>query len=561
MASLEEVTNQIKDTNKEQVATKEAVIALNNNFQKFFDGMTGGDALEDKLDEQRKKNLPGGSAGSRSGSPGSTDAGGGGLFDTFGKFLAGTFVGRSFLKLITPALTVMRFIKGNFFKLFKVGGVFYLIYEFFKDIKDNPLYKETIDSIKKTWTEKIVPLFNSIKASLDTIMKSEEMETAIESMKKAIGLLKSLFTNVKLTVQDWVLNTIVTLTDTISGVLEGIDLILKGEWIQGAKTIIMSLFNGAKKFLDDTLTGVLKLFGVDFGEDGTFLTWLGEKFDIMMAKVFNIWNNFRNGIVDGFNTVVSFFTETIPAKYESMKNTLLGHINNLIDFFVVDLPATITNVLNAIIIKAFAIYDSVVNAVAGVIDYITVDIPNKLVEVKNAIVEKAAGIYDSIVDRVTGVIDAVMSFIPTGEDIKRMLVSAVEALPGGSALLDFLGIKTDYTNIGATPPGFNPNVPKTAGDKSHLGTGNLLPIAQESASPLTARPTQEQTAAEIIRYLESRNSHPRSLDHLRGNGTNIGNVGDVNYVQNNQQGLVIPQEATASDTTSGGFVVIGGGGR
>lgn len=37
----------------------------------------------------------------------------------------------------------------------------------------------------------------------------------------------------------------------------------------------------------------------------------------------------------------------------------------------------------------------------------------------------------------------------------------------------------------------------------------------------------------------------------------VNQVGDVNYVQNNQQGLVIPQEATASDTTSGGFVVIG----
>jgi len=271
-------------------------------------------------------------------------------------------------------------------KLLLRGGPIGLLitgmYVMFKDIADNPTFNAVIDSIKKTWSESIVPTFNSIKESVDALMGNEDVKATFESIK-------NWFSNFKTQIQDWVLGNLKIITDTIAGVLEGVDLLLKGDWKAGISTIGTTLFNGIKNFFDNAMTNLLEMFGVDFGEGGSFLGSVGEIIDSLLINMVAKWNEFKKGIKDTWAILVNFFTgddgyikTTIANIKEAMSNKWNDMVTSIKDRW--------TGMATGIKTK-----------VSDLLTPLTVDLPNKIGEIKDGLVDTWNTIKSKIMEALT----------------------------------------------------------------------------------------------------------------------------------------------------------------
>ena len=322
-------------------------------------------------------------------------------FGMFGSLLTG--IGALVAPLLKPLKAVFKLLgKGGPIGLFIAG-----MYTLFKDIGENENFKSTMESIKTTWNDRILPTFNSIKETVSKLMENEGVQETFEK----IG---NWFSNFKTQIQDWVLVNLDIITNTIAGVLEGIDLLINGEWMEGLKTIGSSLFGGIKDFLDNSLTNFLELFGLDFGEDGTLFNFLGRKITEIKDSMVDKWKGFVSGVTDAWSTMTNFFTgedgyvqttitgikTSISTKWDSFKTTITDGWNSMISFFTDpaqegSIPYHFNNIKTAISDK----WTSMVNV-------ITVDFPNKLIEIKDSIFEKVGNIgSEYIVKPVTDAID------------------------------------------------------------------------------------------------------------------------------------------------------------
>lgn len=215
-----------------------------------------------------------------------------------------------------------------------IGGMYLL----FKNIADNPTFNKTIESIKTSWNDSIVPAFKSIKESIDALMGNEDIKATFTS----IG---DWFTNFKTQIQDWVLGNLEIITDTISGVLEGIDLLLKGDWKAGLLTIGSTLFNGIKNVFDNTITNILEVFGVDFGEGGTFLSSIGG---IIERLVIKLTGKIRE-VQEWISTKWSDFTTSIKDAWVNMTTAVKAKATAIFETLTVDLPNKVGEIKDGVI--------------------------------------------------------------------------------------------------------------------------------------------------------------------------------------------------------------------
>jgi len=259
-----------------------------------------------------------------------------------------------------------------------IGGLFVL----FKDIAENPTFNKTIESIKTTWNEKITPLFSSIKESIDALMGNEDVKATFTSIS-------DWFVNFKTQIQDWVLGNLVIITDTIAGVLEGIDLILKGDWKAGLSTIGGALFNGIKNLFDNAMTNLLEMFGVDFGEGGSFLGSVGEIIDSLLINMITKWREFKQGVKDTWAALVNFFTgedgyvkTTIRNIQESISNAWASLTGWVVDTWI-------------------SMNNTVETKIAEFLHPLTVTLPNKIGEIKDGLIDTWNTIKSKIMEALT----------------------------------------------------------------------------------------------------------------------------------------------------------------
>ena len=254
-------------------------------------------------------------------------------------------LGRGLSMILAPITSGLSFILKPLKLLGKLlikGGPIGLIisgmYLLFKNIADNPTFNTTIESIKTSWNDSIVPAFKSIKESIDALMENVDIKAAFTS----IG---DWFTNFKTQIQDWVLGNLEIITDTISGVLEGIDLLLKGDWKAGLLTIGSTLFNGIKNVFDNTLTNILEVFGVDFGEGGTFLNSIGGIIERLGIK---LTGKIRE-VQEWISTKWSDFTTSIKDKWADFTTEVKGTATAIFETLAVDLPNKVGEIKDSMI--------------------------------------------------------------------------------------------------------------------------------------------------------------------------------------------------------------------
>lgn len=264
--------------------------------------------------------------------------------------------------------------------LIKGGPIGLLItgmYLFFKDIAENPTFNKVIENLKTTWNDSIVPTFTSIKESVDALINNESVKDTFESIS-------DWFSNFKTQIQDWVLGNLDIITTTIADVLKGVDDLLKGDWKAGISKIGSSLFNGIKNFFDNTMTQILELFGIDFGEGGSFLTSAEGIINTLLINMLSKFNDFKQGIKDSFTSMINFFVGengyvmttitsmqlSITNKWNSFKETVVSTWQTMVE----DVKTAFTDAVDTIILKNVA----------------------KIVGLKDGMIEKWGEIKDSL---------------------------------------------------------------------------------------------------------------------------------------------------------------------
>ena len=290
-----------------------------------------------------------------------------------GAALSPLISGLSFL--LTPIKLLAKLVmKGGPLALV-IGGM----YALFNDIAENENFKKSIDSIKTLWNDNIVPAFQSIKDTVSAISNNEGVRLTFQQ----IG---DWFTNFKIQIQDWVLGNLVIITETIAGVLDGVDSLLKGEWMEGLSTIGSTLFNGIKNLFDNTITNILEMFGVDFGEGGTFLGSVGQIIDGLLVGMINIWEGLKTGVKDAWDGLVNFFTGED------------GYIRSTITSIQISMTTKWNNFKDGVMNLWDGMVDGVKEKFSAAVDILTVSLPNKIGEMKDNMIETWDKVKNSITD-------------------------------------------------------------------------------------------------------------------------------------------------------------------
>ena len=335
---------------------------------------------------------------------------------------------KGLLAPITAGLGVLLAPLTGLGKLLMRGGPIGLVitgmYTLFKDIGENPTFNKTIEAIKTTWTDSIKPTFESIKNTLSSLGENESVSTTLNSIKEW-------FTNFKVQIQDWVLGNLEIITTTIAGVLTGVDQLLKGDWKAGLLTIGSTLFNGIKDFFDNTITNILELFGVDFGEGGTFLGSIGAGIDRMLVKMSGMWTAFTDGVKGAWDGLINFFVgedgfvqsritslkTNVTLKWMAFTDAVRTGWGNMVDFFTNpetegSIPYRINAIKTYVGEKWLAFCDSIKNTWASMVTFFTNpeqegSIPNRIMAIKDHAVEKWQTVTDTVKGAWNGVVESI----------------------------------------------------------------------------------------------------------------------------------------------------------
>ena len=378
--TLSNVVDEIKQTNRLLGIQGQA---LNN----FIANQAKSDALaaKDTLEAGRE-----GKGGKRGIGSKILGAGRGGL-KGLGAVTGISFLAKGLTSLLSPITKSIGFLLKPLkflFKILKKGGPIGLVigtmFLLFKNISENTNFMDTLKNIKETWTDKIVPLFASIKEGVSALLDGEGVQATFTTIK-------DWFANFKTQIQDWIVGNLKIITDTIAGVLTGIDLLLKGDWKAGLSTIGTTLFNGIKNVFDNTITNILELFGVDFGEGGTFLGSVGDIIDSLTVNMINKWNDFKQGVKDTWNGLVNFFTGEdgyVKTTIRNIKETM----QNAWDTFVLGVKVSWNNTTT-----------KVKETVSSLLEPLTVTLPNKIGEIKDGLIDTWNNIKSKIMEALTNV--------------------------------------------------------------------------------------------------------------------------------------------------------------
>lgn len=219
----------------------------------------------------------------------------------FGRLFAGaglgTLAGRLLAPLMAPLTGIISFLR--------VGGPVALVigalYSVFHDIAENQTFKDALETLRSTWNDRIVPTFERIREAVSGLFQSEEFITTIENLRAAWDRDRD-------TIQDFIINTVTVTFDSIAGIVEGIAQMLEGDFLGGFTRISNSILKGITGLADNVITSVLRLFGADFGENGSFRTWLDEKIFDFVDNIKELWNTFFNGLKDRWNESMEFLS-------------------------------------------------------------------------------------------------------------------------------------------------------------------------------------------------------------------------------------------------------------
>jgi len=211
-------------------------------------------------------------------------------------------------------------------KLFLKGGlvfaVVYAAWHLFKDIGENETFKAALVSMRSIWNDRIVPTWLEIKEMFTNFLNTDSMKASITFIK---DMWASMVPNIKGAFQDLVSKTLVNITDTLAGILDGVKLLFEGDFLEGMKTIALSLGSGITKFFDNMISATLLAIGIDLGPDG------------VRGAIIKAWSLFTEWLKLKWSIMTDWFTVEIPKKLDEIKDAgfeKIGELKNSVkDFF------------------------------------------------------------------------------------------------------------------------------------------------------------------------------------------------------------------------------------
>ena len=309
-----------------QEDTNDAIKALNKQFTNYFKVLE-----RQKLpseESRRERGLFGRMLGGGSQATKKAEEEGsslfGGLFAGVFKSLSGTF---GFI-LKPLRLLAKLLIRGG-----PIGIVLGLMYTVFKDIGDNPAFQKSLESLKETW-ERVKTGFLDLKETISELTADIDLAPTITKVTEWFGRLKK-------NLQDFVGETLENALVSINGVIDTIGSIFEGD-LKGAFDGFKNVAKGLIGIVDSLVTNILETFGVNFGEDGSFLGMITGIFDRLLIRVIGMWNattdwikekwnNITTSISNFFTDITTFFTTTIPTKVIEIQAAIKDKANELRD--------------------------------------------------------------------------------------------------------------------------------------------------------------------------------------------------------------------------------------
>lgn len=298
------------------------------------------------------------------------------LQSVFGGSFLGNFVSGLTRALLSPLRNIMKLLRVGGPVALALGALWYML----DDVGNNPKFKKTIEGIQNLWNKELVPLFDDISSMIATLVGAEGVSSTLEFIKWGwqkfsnwfVGTFKPLF-------QSAFLDGVIILTDTISGFIDGIRMLTKGEFVEGLKTMIGSLSSGIFNMLDNTISFILEVLGFDLGLEGS-----------LYVAITKGVQNVIQFVKDGFSTIQEFFRETVPAWFNDMKNFVSDKFWEIIEatkqkiidkFNELDISGRIGRTIEAIQTK----FDEILKGFKDMIDYVA-GIPGRVVDYIGSII-------------------------------------------------------------------------------------------------------------------------------------------------------------------------------
>jgi hypothetical protein len=284
MAKLQDVINQLilnNNTAEETNSLIEIQTTSVENTVTSVQELTG--AIRDQIvlmqagaldDIERQRELIDSLAGIRSTGSGSRDRTSRedaapkakGILGTIGSMIVAPIT--DLLKMIgsglSPLLSPLKLLGRLVMRGGPLGLVLTALYAVFKDIGENPKLKETIDSLKAIWFDRLLPTFQLIRDTFNNIINSEGAQTLFTD----IGVY---WENLKLTIQDTFLNLVTIVGEFVGDFADGIGQMVEGDFIGGIGTIVRGLFDAILGVAGEMVKLALGAIGFDREQVGTMV--------------------------------------------------------------------------------------------------------------------------------------------------------------------------------------------------------------------------------------------------------------------------------------------------
>lgn len=251
--------------------------------------------------------------------------------------------GTSFMALIAPILAVVAVVA-------VLVGAFVTLWKTNEEFRDN--ITNTFNELKKTFSDfanEFVNKINELGFNFESIV--DVIKTVWETLCDIFApVFEGAFSTVVDIIQ-LVLNNILSIMDIFIGIFTG-DFEQVADGIKGLFDNVVETFTSIGSTILSTIgdigAEILEKFGLDEA---------AQKFQEFFDKVSDIFGRLPEIILGAFDSVKTFFTETIPEVFNNAVETIQGFVDNVISFFTETIPnafntfvnETIPNTINAVV--------------------------------------------------------------------------------------------------------------------------------------------------------------------------------------------------------------------
>ena len=171
-----------------------------------------------------------------------------------------------------------------------------------------------------------------------------------------------------------------------------------------------------------------------------------ETWESIKAFGVNLLGTAETGLKMYWDFLVDFYTVKIPAAMKAVWEIIKAGGTGILDnisakweslkcFFIDTIPEKISNFLSPL--ENFDIMAKITEGFATVKTFFTKTVPDKIAEFDPL---KDFDLIGSLTTSISELLDSIVSIIPSGEAIKKMLINAAMAVPGGEKVLQLVGL-------------------------------------------------------------------------------------------------------------------------